>query len=160
MDSYSDIDFQEDLSRIPEPAVVRVVRFMQMGQSSILSNQATVITLLSDMKKENSVAAHHIASLSSTVSVLGSRCEFNAPHPPRAGCPSYPIVIHASAVTADVPSPSESGSSGFSAIPSSYSSSDLSGPHTELPFLQCPFCPHRHTNEKSHCQHLQRLLKR
>ena len=91
----------------------------------------------------------HLEALSS-VGVVGCFSD-NGP-PPHSVV--YPVMISAENEAGDVCSLSHGSSCGSLGASGSSSGSNLDGP------LECPFCGARHRNEKSHVQHMTRLLRR
>ena len=127
-----------DFSRIADPHARDVMSQMHAmaHQRHIHDNafQQTVLTRLEEL------------SQSATVSFRD-----NGPPPPPQ---LFPFMIQAADADLCASSHGSSGSLG----PSSAAASVAADP-AEYP-LECPFCGARHNNEKSHVQHLSRLLRR
>jgi hypothetical protein len=135
MESYSSEDFSADMARIKDGPTKRVVHFLRQ---STADNHGTLVALLHDIKADTSYSAGSAHAFISSTGVAHQ-------HPPAP----FPAHIEASDFhdgSATVSSSSTSGASGNS--------------HQDGRWLQCPFCPQKHSNEKSHVQHLHRVMLR
>jgi hypothetical protein len=145
MDQYSAADFAVDLAVLDAP-IQRVVQFLRFNAEQSESQHSTVVALLQDIKTDTHFSAQ-TAAVSLISSAPGSALPSGSNRPP------LPAVIHAL------------GSPHHSPLLSSMSSTDHttttgSTPSGDARYLQCPFCPHKHYNEKVHVQHLHRVLVR
>jgi hypothetical protein len=155
MDGYSAANCLADMDQIAQPEVQRVARFFHHSQSEVIANQVTMLSYLASIHRSTSerhqVIAHPVmTNLPSTLSF-----------PDISGhCPVLPSVIHADCGIVPVQSDFSIGS-GDSGTSSSYgTSTSASGDDARGPSLHCPFCQQKHYSEKTHVQHLHRMIIR
>jgi len=134
-----------DVGSVVDPHARKMFQFL------LQENQKMFRLLSASIEASNGAAAGLAtvtASLESTRALLAAALpQLSQSFPLSTGV--LPLVINAAS-----PIGSLSNVSDNSVHNSSDSSSYSEGP------LQCPFCPHRHSTEKVHCQHLLRLLDR
>jgi hypothetical protein len=136
MESYSSADFSADLALIPDGPTQRVVHYLQQ---STAANHGALVAMLHDIKVDTAYSAGSAHAFISSSGVAQQ-------HPPAP----FPVHIIASEL------PEFSASDDISSTTSGASGNS----HADGRWLQCPFCPHRHSNEKSHVQHLHRVMLR
>ena len=137
MELYSAADFSADLALISDGPTQRVVHYLRQSTDA---HHGSIVALLHDIKADTAYSA-------------GSAHAFisSSPHHAQQHLPAlFPAHIDA----CDLHDGTASASS-FSSSSAASGSSPCDGV-----WLQCPFCAHKHSNEKSHVQHLHRVMLR
>lgn len=134
-----------DIGSVADPGAQRMFQYL------LQENHKMYCLLRASIEASNAAAAG-LATVSASLESVSAQLATVVPQlsqvfPLSSGV--LPLVINAAS-----PIGSLSNVSGSSDHNTSGSSSSSDGP------LQCPFCPHRHSTEKVHCQHLLRLMDR
>jgi hypothetical protein len=143
MESYTSADFSADLALISDGPTKRVAYFLGQSTAAITANHGTLVALLHDIKADTAYSA------GSAHAFISSSSAAQQHHP-------APFPAHIVAREFEDGSASE----GLSLTPASSSTTTSGEFHADGRWLQCPFCAHRHSNEKSHVQHLHRVMLR
>ena len=134
-----------DIRSVADPGAQRMFQYL------LQENHKMYCLLRASIEASNAAAAG-LATVSASLESVSAQLAAVVPQlsqvfPLSTGV--LPLVINAAS-----PIGSLSNVSGSSDHNTTGSSSSSDGP------LQCPFCPHRHSTEKVHCQHLLRLMDR
>jgi hypothetical protein len=129
--------FDELLCSVSDPSSKELFRMMFLNQqgmhASLVAHSASnqaIVSLLSSIDTKVQQTHDEVTSLKA--------CSvFQSP---------FPMVVHAESRTNSTLSSNDTALSGES--------------HDEDGLLHCPFCPSKHNNEKSHVQHMRRIVQR
>jgi hypothetical protein len=141
MEPYSSAEFSADLALISDGPTKRVVHYLRQ---STAANHGTLVALLHDIKADTAYSAGSAHAFSSS-----GVAQQHLPAP-------FPAHI----IACDLLPEGSAGSFDMTPASSSETSSASSASHADGRWLQCPFCTHKHSNEKSHVQHLHRVMLR
>ena len=144
-------DVVSSIGLVSDAASRELFRFLIAENASMRSSHASLSEQYGHVISLLEIVAGNVASTQTDIALIKARLQ-SPPAPISgdhySGCyqPPVPAFVDAQSL----------GSSSSSSLLSKFSSS---GSSSEGP-LCCPFCPARHSNEKSHVQHMVRILER